>query len=124
MHRLRDFPLAPEGAANRFDPGATAVAVVEDEFLARVLDVLRDPDVVDAVRAELRALRDEWGDLAHQALVYGWRHPFPQENPPPSEVLMQPAEGGPFGHWRVPGSLREVEDPSLIYLKGVRAPGG
>jgi hypothetical protein len=123
MHRLRDFPLAPENAANGFDPGAPEVALVHQEVVQRVQDIINDSDVVDEVRRELAALRDQWGDLAHQALLYGWRHPLPEENPPPSEVLMQPAEGGPFGHWRVPGSLREVEEQSLVYLKGVRAPG-
>jgi hypothetical protein len=122
MHRLRGFLLAPEGAATKFDPASPEADLVQQEVLDRVADIVGDPDIMDEVRRELKSLRDEWGDLAHQALMYGWRHPIPEDNPPPSEVLMQPAEGGSYGHWRVPGSLREVEEPSLIYLKGVRAP--
>jgi hypothetical protein len=122
MHRLRGFLLAPEEAATKFDPASPEADLVQQEVLDRVADIIGDPDIIDEVRRELKSLRDEWGDLAHQALMYGWRHPIPEDHPPPSEVLMQPAEGGSYGHWRVPGSLREVEEPSLIYLKGVRAP--
>lgn len=123
MHRLRGFSLAREDAAARFDPASADADTVQQEVLDRVTDILSDPDTAAEVLDELKSLRDEWGDLAHQALMYGWRHPFPDENPPPlgSDVLMKPAEGGPHGRWRVPGSLREVEDPSLIYLKGMRA---
>lgn len=123
MHRLGDFSLNPEDAASRFNPASPEADFVEQEVLDRVADILSDPDTVDEVRRELKSLRDEWGDLAHHALRYGWRHPIPHDNPPPSEVLMQPAEGGLYGYWRVPGSLREVEEQSLIYLKDVRAPG-
>ncbi len=123
MHRLRDFFLAPDDAAAKFDPASPDVDLVQELVLERVMDILSDSETIDEVRRELKSLRDEWGDLAHQALIYGWRPPLPHVTPPPSEVLMQPAEGGPFGHWRVPGSLREVEEQSLIYLKGLRAPG-
>jgi hypothetical protein len=123
MHRLRNFSLAAEAAAARFDPGSPDADEVQQEVLERVAGIVNDPDNIDEVRRELKSLRDEWGDLAHHALIYGWRHPFPDDNPPPTEVLMRPAEGGLHGYWRVPGSLREVEEHSLIYLKGVRAPG-
>ena len=123
MHRLRDFDLNREDAAVAFDPTSPEADLVQQEVLARVLDILKDQDVVDEVRVELQSLRDGWGDLAHHPLRYGWRHPHAEENPPPSEVLMKAAEGGIHGQWRVPGSLREVEDQSLVYLRGVRAPG-
>lgn len=123
MHRLRDFSLAPDDAAAKFNPASPEADIVEREVLARVMHILSVPNAVDEVDVELQSLRDEWGDLAHHGLMYGWRHPYPDENPPPSEVLMKVAEGGIHGHWRVPGSLREVEEQSLVYLKGVRAPG-
>ena len=123
MHRLRDIGLSQETAAANFDPSSPDADSVQQEVLDRVAGILGDPGVEEEVLRELMSLRDEWGDLAHQALRYGWRHPIPDANPPPTDVLMRPAEGGLYGHWRVPGSLREVEEQSLVYLRGVRAPG-
>jgi hypothetical protein len=123
MHRLRDIDLSQETSAANFNPTSPDADSVQQEVLERVAAILGDPEIEEEVRRELMSLRDEWGDLAHQALRYGWRHPIPDANPPPTDVLMRPAEGGPYGHWRVPGSLREVEEQSLVYLRGVRAPG-
>lgn len=123
LHRLRDFPMAPENAADRFDPASPVVDVVAEQLARRATNIVSEPDVVDELRTETQTLRDQWGDLAHAALRYGWRHPVPDKNPPPSDVLMKAAEGGIHGHWRVPGSLREVENQSLVYLRGVNAPG-
>lgn len=122
LHRLRDFRLAPEERANLFDPHAVIVGIVAEQIAARATHVVSDSDAVDELREEMQALRDQWGDLSHAALRYGWRHPIPDKNPPPSEVLMKAAEGGIHGRWRVPGSLREVENQSLVYLRGVSAP--
>jgi hypothetical protein len=123
MHRLSSFELAPQTGAQSFDPTDPEAQAVEERVLERVADILQDPETLQEVRTELRSLRDQWGDLAHEPLRYGWRHPHPLENPPPSEVLMRAAEGGMHGRWRVPGSLREVEEQSLVYLRGVDVPG-
>lgn len=122
LHRLRDYPLAPEERANLFDPDAVVVRIVADLIARRATHIVSDSGVVDELRNEMQILRDQWGDLSHAALRYGWRHPIPDKNPPPTEVLMKAAEGGLHGHWRVPGSLREVENQSLVYLRGVNAP--
>jgi hypothetical protein len=123
LHRLRDFLLAPEEAADRFDPAAEAADAVARQIVERAGRIATDADVTGELKHETQVLRDQWGDLAHSPLRYGWRHPYPDKNPPPSDVLMKAAEGGIHGHWRVPGSLREVEDQSLVYLRGVNAPG-
>jgi hypothetical protein len=41
---------------------------------------------------------------------------YDENKRPPSDVLLRAAEGGRYGHWRTPGSLREVEETSRIYV--------
>ena len=46
---------------------------------------------------------------------------YDESKPAPSDVLLRAAEGGRYGHWRTPGSLREVEETSRIYVRELDA---
>lgn len=122
LTRLREEPLNPEEAAGRYDPEDGSVDIVLRAFRSRA-DSVADSRVADEVEQALKAYRDRWGELARAPLRYGWRLPYDENQPPPTEVLLRAAEGGRHGLWRVPGSLREVEEQSRIYLRGLDATG-
>ena len=123
LTRLQDPGLTEEEAADRYEPSDVLVARVLEAFHTRAEHV-SDGRVAAEVEQALKGYRDRWGELASAPLRYGWRVPYGQDNPPPSDVLLKAAEGGRYGHWRTPGSLREIEEPSRIYVRGLGGPDG
>jgi hypothetical protein len=114
--RLMTEGLDPESGAGEFDAADPDVERAIETFVRRA-SRLTDNEVAAAVANALRAHRDEWGGLARHSLIYGWRTPYPDKNPPPAPVLLRSAEGGTVGHWRTPGSLREVEETARVYIR-------
>lgn len=121
LTRLGDERLNPEDAANRYDASDPMVDAVVRTFRERAHRVGDDRAVAEVERA-LRGYVDQWDGFAHYPLRYGWRVMY-DDQPPSSDVLLRAAEGGRHGHWRTPGSLREVEETSRIYLRGLDAGG-
>jgi hypothetical protein len=122
LTRLRDEELNPEEAADRYDATKPLVDLVVDAFRERASRIA-DGVIAGEVEGALRAYVDQWEYLTRAALRYGWRLMYDDQQPPPSDVLLQAAEGGRYGHWRAPGSLREVEETSRIYLRDLNAAG-
>jgi hypothetical protein len=124
LTRLRDERLNPEAAARQFDAEDDVVEAVIAEFRRRA-ERIADARVAEEVERALRAYVDQWEGFARSPLRYGWRVMFNEDRAPPhdEDVLLRAAEGGRFGHWRAPGSLREVEEVSRIYLRGLDAAG-
>jgi hypothetical protein len=118
--RLGDFILTPEQAADKFDPGDASVTVAVDHFRKRA-ESIADAETAKEVQRQLQALMSEWEGFADEPLRYGWRSPDPTKLPP-SDVLLRQAEGGYVGHWEAPGSLREVEETSPVYVLGLDGP--
>jgi hypothetical protein len=115
--RLGSSTLSPETAANRFDADDPEVGAVIEQFRSRA-EATSDAQTASQLEAQLIALSEEWSDWAAEPLRYGWRSPDPAKQPG-SEVLLRAAEGGRWGHWDAPGSLREVEQQSRVYLLDV-----
>lgn len=115
--RLGDFALAARDAAEAFTESDPAV-VYAVEQLRRRAESVADAPTADEVEHQVTALLSEWQDLAGEPLLYGWRPPD-QSNAPPSAVLLRAAEGGLWGEWDTPNSLREVEETSRVYLLGL-----
>jgi len=117
MARLGDFDLAGEASANDFESSDPTV-VFAIEQLRRRAESVADAATADEVEHQLAALVNEWSQLAIEPLRYGWRSPDPSKTPS-SAVLLRQAEGGRWGEWDTPGSLREVEENSPVYLLGL-----
>ena len=115
--RLGDFDLTPESAANRFDCDDANIALAIEHFRQRA-EAVADAETANDVQRQLQALASEWDSFAEEPLRYGWRSPDPTKLPR-SDVLLRQAEGGPVGHWDAPGSLREVEQTSPVYVLGL-----
>lgn len=121
LTRLGEERLNPEEAANRYDAAEPSVDDVVRAFRERVAQIV-DEAVAREVEHALRAYIDQWDGFARSPLRYGWRPMYDEDrHPPPSDVLLRVAEGGRWGHWRAPGSLREVEETSRIYVRGLSA---
>ncbi len=118
--RLGSSTLAPETAANRFERDDAQVAAVIEQFRSRA-ESIADAQTASQLEAQLIALSEEWSDWAAEPLRYGWRSPDPAKQPG-SDVLLRAAEGGRWGHWDAPGSLREVEEQSRVYLLDADGP--
>ena len=118
LTRLRDEKLNPEKAADLYDASDPLVADVVREFRERAEQIV-DVRVAEEVETALRAYIDQWQGFARSPLRYGWRLMYGEDTPPDSDVLLRSAEGGLHGHWRTPGSLREVEETSRIYVRGL-----
>jgi hypothetical protein len=116
LTRLRDERLDPEEGAGLYDADDESVEMVVRAFRDRA-EQIADDAVADEVERGLRAYIDQWDGYARSPLRYGWRPMYDENKPPPSDVLLRPAEGGRFGRWRTPGSLREVEETSRIYVR-------
>ncbi len=112
--RLGSSTLAPETAADRFNAADPEIGAVIERFRSRA-EAVSDAETASQLEAQLVALSDEWAGWAAEPLRYGWRSPDPA-NHPGSDVLLRSAEGGQCGHWDAPGSLREVEGQSRVYL--------
>ena len=119
LTRLRDERLNPEDAADRYDASDAIVETIVRTFRERALRVGDERAAIEVENA-LRGYIDQWDGFARSPLRYGWRRMF-DDQPPPSDVLLRAAEGGRYGHWRAPGSLREVEETSRIYVRGLDA---
>jgi hypothetical protein len=115
--RLGDFDLTPEQAADHFDPADGSVVLAMEQFRLRA-EAVADARTAHELHRQLSALVSEWESLAEKPLRYGWRSPDPTKVPG-SDVLLRQAEGGQFGHWDAPGSLREVEETSPVYVLGL-----
>jgi hypothetical protein len=121
LTRLGEERLNPEEAAGRYDASESSVDAVLRAFRERALQIV-DESVAREVDRALQAYVDQWDGFARSPLRYGWRPMYDEDrNPPPSDVLLRVAEGGRYGHWRAPGSLREVEEASRIYVRGIDA---
>jgi hypothetical protein len=118
LNRLGDSRINPEEAAGEFDSDDVLVEGAIRSFVDRVANIGGDSQLADEVGAALAARVEEWASLARSPLRYGWR-PY-GDRPPPCDVLLRSAEGGASGHWRTPGSLREVEQLSRIFVRGLR----
>jgi hypothetical protein len=119
LTRLRDERLNPEEAADLYDADDASVDAVVGAFRNRA-ERIADDQVAAEVERALRAYVDQWDGFARSPLRYGWRLMF-DNKAPPSDVLLRAAEGGRWGHWRTPGSLREVEETSRIYVRELDA---
>jgi hypothetical protein len=117
MARLAEFDLDHEEAADGFSGGDGSIVLAIEQFRRRAESVANAATAGDLER-QLAALVSEWEALAEEPLRYGWRAPDPA-NVPKSAVLLRQAEGGRWGHWDAPGSLREVEENSPVYLLGL-----
>jgi hypothetical protein len=115
--RLGDFDLTPELNADRFASDDASIVVAIEHFRRRA-EAVADAETADETLRQLRALASEWNSLAEEPLRYGWRSPD-RTKVPGSDVLLRQAEGGSFGHWDAPGSLREVEETSPVYVLGL-----
>jgi len=118
LNRLGDSRINPEDTAGEFDPDDILVEETVRSFVDRVGGIGGDAQLADEVRTALATRVEEWASLARSPLRYGWR-PY-GDSPPPCDVLLRSAEGGSSGHWKTPGSLREVEQLSRIYVRGLR----
>jgi hypothetical protein len=114
MARLVEFELDPEEAAGKFDRGDPSVILAIDA-LRRRAESVADAATARDLERQLATLVSEWEALTDEPLRYGWRTPDPS-NLPKSEVLLRQAEGGQWGQWEAPGSLREVEENSPVYV--------
>jgi hypothetical protein len=119
LTRLGIEDLVAEDCAGSFQAADPSIEQIIDVFRRRAKTIV-DAAVADEVETALRAYVDQWGMFAQDPLRYGWRSVFGRAAPPPSDVLLRSAEGGQFGHWRAPGSLREVEETSTVYVRGLR----
>jgi hypothetical protein len=117
MARLGNFDLTPETDANRFEADDAEIVVAIEQFRRRA-EAVADAQTAEEVERQLQALASEWESLTDEPLRYGWRSPDPSKLPA-SDVLLRQAEGGHFGHWDAPGSLREVEETSPVYVLGL-----
>jgi hypothetical protein len=115
--RLGDFPMAAEDAAEDFD-GTEPTVTFAAEQLRRRAESVADAATAADVEQQIAGLLSEWQELADDPLRYGWRAPD-RSKVPPSAVLLRQAEGGLWGEWDTPGSLREVEETSRVYLLGL-----
>jgi hypothetical protein len=115
--RLGDFDLTPEQAADLFASDDAGVVLAIEQFRRRA-EAVADARTAKEVERQLLALVSEWESLAEEPLRYGWRSPDPTRVPG-SDVLLRQAEGGQYGHWDAPGSLREVEETSPVYVLGL-----
>jgi hypothetical protein len=115
--RLGDLSLAAEEAAEDFDPSDPTVVFAVEELRRRAESVADSPTAGD-LEQQVTALLSEWENLTSDPLRYGWR-PFDPLKAPPSAVLLRSAEGGQWGEWDTPGSLREVEENSRVYVLGL-----
>ena len=122
LTRLWDERLNPEEAADRYDPDDPLVGEILRIFHERASRISGEASGVEVENA-LRAYVDQWEGFARAPLRYGWRQLYDESRPPPSDVLLRAAEGGLYGHWPTPGSLREVEEMSRIYLRRVDGGG-
>lgn len=117
MARLGDFVLAAESAAEEFETSEPTVVFAIDQ-LRRRAESVADASTAADVEHQVEALLSKWEELAADPLRYGWRAPD-RSRVPPSAVLLRQAEGGLWGEWETPGSLREVEETSRVYLLGL-----
>jgi hypothetical protein len=117
MARLGDFALAGENSAQDFETAEPTV-VFAAEQLRRRAESVADAETAADVEHQIEALLGQWEELAADPLRYGWRAPD-RSRVPPSAVLLRQAEGGLWGEWETPGSLREVEETSRVYLLGL-----
>jgi hypothetical protein len=117
MARLSGFDLDPEQAADRFS-GADGLIALAIEHFRRRAESVADEATARELEHQIAALVSEWEDFAQEPLRYGWR-PLDAANMPGSEVLLRQAEGGQWGNWDAPGSLREVEENSRVYVLGL-----
>jgi hypothetical protein len=117
LARLGDFDLTPELAADRFDPKMASISVAVEHFRRRA-EAIAEAQTASDVQRQLQALLSEWDAFADEPLRYGWRSPD-RTKLPTSDVLLRQAEGGQVGHWDTPGSLREVEETSPVYVLGL-----
>ncbi len=118
LTRLRDERLNPEEAATLYEATEPLVDEVVRAFRERAERIV-DARVAEEVETALRAYVDQWQGFARSPLRYGWRLMYGEDKAPESDVLLRSAEGGRYGHWRTPGSLREVEETSRIYVRGL-----
>jgi hypothetical protein len=119
LARLGNEQLNAEEAAGGFEAADPSVEQIIEVFRRRARTIV-DGSAADEVETALRAYVDQWSAFAQDPLRYGWRLFYGEGNPPPSDVLLRSAEGGRFGHWRTPGSLREVEETTRVYVRGLR----
>lgn len=115
--RLTTPGWSTEAGAGAFDAKAPEVLLVLKEFRRRAAQIA-GMERADEVAQALLGLCDEWTGYSKLPLRYGWRSPDPA-SAPPEDVLLRVPEGGRLGHWPAPQSLREVEETSLVRVRGL-----
>jgi len=120
MARLGSDDWSPETAASHFDPQEQRVSEIIESFRRRA-ESIADAATAGSVVQALNGLADEWWAYSQNPLRYGWRSPDPNQVPA-EDVLLRVPEGGRFGHWLAPQSLREVEELTPVRILGVNGP--
>jgi hypothetical protein len=115
--RLDDPDMAPESAAENFDPDGSSVQRILDELVARSERVTQKPEVGTETEQQLKNLAAEWKHWASQELTYAGRG---SSNARMKPVLLRRMEHqAGRGIWPVANSLREVEGEVDIVLRDV-----
>ncbi len=115
LSRLESEELNAEDAASKYDTANPSIEDVIRAFGRRAAQTA-DKQASKEIEEAIRSYVDRWGEYARSSLHYGYRRPVDDGKEPDFGVLLKAAEGGKHGHWRAPGSLREVEETSSVYV--------